>query len=123
MSEELSFGFPDAEPPIAWICFAQADRTASVGVGDPPGILGRPSAPTTGSGIHGIPCRRAHATAARQAAKLPDDALCCVCVPPPRLGTVALLVDDPHAARATADSSDSGTRRSEWLIFCSSDLG
>jgi hypothetical protein len=122
MFEDLSIGFPDAAPPIAWICVAQADRTAGLGVGVPPGMLGAPSAPTTGSGIHGIPCCRAQATAARQAAKLsaPDGALARVWVPPPRLGTVVLLLDDPQAASAIADSRDTGIRWSErFMVFLS----
>src|SRR5262249_5018078 len=109
-----SIEFREAAPPIAWSCVAQAVCTCGVKAGVPPGMLGFPLASSTGSGIDGIPCRRAQAMAARQAAKLPGEAVCCV--PPPTLGTVAVLLDDPHAASAIADTTDSGIRRAEGFM-------
>jgi hypothetical protein len=60
---------------------------------------------------------RAHPTAARAAAKLPGAALCRV-PPPPRLGTVELWLDDPHAETmsAMADSAATGMSRGEGFM-------
>jgi hypothetical protein len=62
-----------------------------------------------------MPWARAHATATRAAAKLPGAALCLVCAPA-KLGTVELLVDDPHAAITTAARADTGSGTTERLI-------
>src|SRR5262249_11053683 len=102
----------------ARICAAHADRADGVrsAVVAYPGTLTCPLAPTTGSGTPGIPCCRTHVTAARAAARLPSEALCCVCVPLPRLGPGGRFADAPHAASAITASAMSGIRRNERFI-------
>src|SRR6516164_2578899 len=101
ISDALTLGSVSLVASARRICPAQAERTAGVGCGVPPGIVTWPSALSTGSGTPGIPWLRAQATAARAAARLPGAALACVWVPPLRLGTVESSPDDPHAASAS----------------------
>src|SRR6516165_9164420 len=122
MSDALTVGSVAPAAVAARICAAHADSTSGVGLGAPPGKLTCPLAPNTGSGTFGMPCLRAHPMAARAAARLPGDVPCWA-LPPPRLGTVELLLADPHAASAIAARADTGIRRSERFILVLSRSG
>jgi hypothetical protein len=102
VSAPLAEGCVEARDVIARICAAHADWTAGVGIGcrPIPGSVTRPPASITGSGRSPIPCRRAHWTAARQAARLFASR---------GFGTVGVVTDDPQATNETAHST--GTTR------------
>ena len=107
-SEALSLRQCESLGWAARIWAAHADRTAGVGVGIcRPGMVTWPLAPTAGSGIDGMPCLPAQATAARAAVMLPSGALACVLVPPPRLGTVGPV---SRSARREGERGQCGWR-------------